>query len=292
MIREFLHWLKYEKRFSEHTVNSYKSDLEQFEYFLKNIDKDLKLETATTPAIKSWIVNLMENGYHPSSAGRKLVALNTYFKYLIRENIREDNPASGVRTPKKPTRLVKYLEENEILKVLESCTYEESFEGLRDNLILELLYGTGIRLSELINLKMNDFDKSSGTIKVLGKRNKERIIPVNSTLRKKMEEYFLLRKSEISTDQPFLLLTAKGKKLYPMMVYRTVKKYVEQIVERTTISPHVLRHSFATHLLNRGADINAIKELLGHANLAATQIYTHHSIEKLKKVHKQSHPRG
>lgn len=294
MFREFIQWLKYEKRFSEHTVNSYNSDLEQFANFLQKKFNEINLNTVTTPIIKAWIVEMMENGYHPLSIGRKLAALNTYFKYLIKEGVRNDNPASSVRAPKKPERLVKYLEENEIIQVLSECEFSDDLNGIRDRLILEMLYGTGIRLSELIGLKLNDYDRSDMVIKVLGKRKKERIIPVNKNLKSVIDSYLPLRLqiNPAETDREYFFLTNKQRKLYPMMVYRTVKKYVELLIERTTISPHVLRHSFATHLLNRGADINAIKELLGHANLAATQIYTHHTIEKLKKVYKQSHPRA
>jgi len=294
MFREFLQWLKFEKRFSEHTVKSYLTDLEKFNDFLKENYDGITVEQATTPIIKSWIVDLMDHEYNPVSVSRKIVSLNAYYKFLIKEGKKTDNPAKEIKGPKKPDRLVKYLEENEIKKVLDEIDYSHDFQGIRDRLILEMLYGTGIRLSEIIGLKTQNVDLKLSLIKVLGKRNKERIIPMNSTLKELVNSYLMVKNLENFEQAAgeYLILTDKGKKLYPMFVYRVVKKYIELFVIRTKISPHVLRHSFATHLLNRGADLNAIKELLGHANLAATQIYTHNTIEKLKKVYKQTHPRG
>jgi len=294
MLREFENWLKFEKRFSEHTVKSYIADLQSFNDFLAINYNVLSVELATAPLIKSWIVHLMDDGYKAVSVNRKLVSLNAYYKFLIREAKLVLNPVDGIKGPKKPERLVKYLEENELIQVLDTYEFDNSFQSLRDRLILELLYGTGIRLSELIGLKTVNVELTSGTIKVLGKRNKERIIPLNQTLVNRMIEYKQALNQNFDTGRlpDNYLITNKGKKLYPMFVYRKVKQYIEFFVNRTTISPHVLRHSFATHLLNRGADINAIKELLGHSSLAATQVYTHNTIEKLKKVYKQSHPRG
>jgi len=294
MYREFINWLKFEKRFSEHTVKSYITDLKAFSDFLALNYKDLSVDQATTPIIKSWIVSLMDTGYKAVSVNRKIVSLNSYYKFRIREGLSEENPAKGLKGPKKPERLVKYLEENEMIQVLDAYQFDNTFESLRDKLILELLYGTGIRLSELIGLKTINVELKSATIKVLGKRNKERIIPINNSLQNSFKDYKQALQQQFGSNfqSEWFILTDKGQKLYPMFVYRKVKQYIELFVSRTKISPHVLRHSFATHLLNRGADINAIKELLGHANLAATQIYTHNTIEKLKKVYKQSHPRG
>lgn len=293
MVREFENWLRFEKRSSGHTVVSYMNDLEQFGVFLKISYPETIPEQATASMVKSWIVDLMNKGLNPSSVNRKIVTLNTFFKFLLRENKISSNPVSGIQGPKKPKRIVKYLEEEELTKILDGLEYENDFNGLRDHVIMELLYGTGIRLSELIGLKVVDTDLKQGVIKVFGKRSKERIIPLNKTLMELLKAYVKKRKEAgITPGEARLLVTSKGKVLYPMLVYRVVKKVVEQVVRRTGISPHVLRHSFATHLINRGADINAVKELLGHANLAATQIYTHTKVEMLKRVYRQAHPRA
>lgn len=293
MVREFENWLRFEKRSSEHTVVSYINDLKQFSAFLINSYPETIPEQANASMVKSWIVDLMSKEYSPSSVNRKIVTLNTFFKFLLRENKISGNPVSGIQTPKKPKRIVKYLEEEEIIKILEELDFEKDFEGIRDHLIIEILYGTGIRLSELIGLKVVNTDVRQGVIKVFGKRSKERIIPLNKSLIELLKEFLEKREETgLAAGEGRLLVTAKGKPLYPMLVYRVVKKKVDQMIRRTSISPHVLRHTFATHLINRGADINAIKELLGHASLAATQIYTHTTVERLKKVYKQAHPRG
>lgn len=293
MIQEFCNWLQYEKRYSIHTVGSYLSDLNQFEaYLLQNYPNTL-LPKVEPDMIKSWIVALMDKQLSPTTVNRKLVSLNSFFKYLQGEEKIANNPAANIKGPKKAKRLVKYLEEEEIQNVLNGFEFEDNYTGNRDKLILEMLYGTGIRLSELIGLKTIDVNEPSSSIKVLGKRNKERIIPVNDSLHLQIDKYLSYRKNITDSEsKEELFLTTKGEPLYPMLVYRVVKKYLDQFAARTNVSPHVLRHSFATHLLNRGADINAIKELLGHGSLAATQVYTHNTIETLKKVFKQSHPRG
>lgn len=292
MIQEFCSWLKNEKRYSIHTVSSYMSDLNQFKSYLAQHYPNTELTNTKAPMIKSWMVLLMDKHFSPTTINRKLVALNSFFKYLVNEEKMDKNPVINLKGPKKSKRLVKYLEEDEILNILDSFEFEDNYEGIRNKLIIEMLYGTGIRLAELIGLKTNDVDLISASLKVLGKRNKERIIPINVSLKQQIEKYIDLRKDVAGSEsKQELLLTTKGNTLYPMLVYRVVKKYLDQFAARTKVSPHVLRHSFATHLLNRGADINAIKELLGHANLAATQVYTHNTIETLKKVYKQTHPR-
>jgi integrase/recombinase XerC len=243
--------------------------------------------------IKSWIVSMMDNNFNPASVNRKLVSLNSFYRFLIKEELIDHNPAVAVKGLKKAKRIVKYLEEDEIIKILDTYDFLDHDNNHRDKLILEMLYGTGIRLSELLNLKTTNIDLKGNILKVLGKRNKERMIPINKSLEEDIRNYLDLRKSIISdSDNEYFFLTDKFEKLYPMYVYRVVKRYIDDIIKRTHVSPHVLRHSFATHLLNRGADINAIKELLGHSNLAATQIYAHNSVERLKTVYKQAHPRG
>ncbi len=293
MLRAFENWLKFEKRFSKHTVVSYLNDLNQFQIFISENYDHLEIEKVNTQVIKAWVVSLMEKKYSTRSVNRKIVSLNTFYKFLQREGILQDNPVKSIQGPKQPQRIVKYLEEYEINDLLENFEFDNDFNGFRDKMIFELLYGTGVRLSELIELKIGNIDLNSLNLKVLGKRNKERIIPINSSLEQELKKYLKIRTAEfgINQNEP-LLLTEKGKPLYPMLVYRVVKKYLDEQSSRINVSPHVLRHSFATHLINKGADINAIKELLGHANLAATQIYTHNTIERLKEVFKQAHPRG
>jgi len=293
MLDKFQHWLSYEKRYSPHTVKSYINDLGQFTGFINQNFSGVSLEEAKTTMIKSWIVSLMDHNYNPASVNRKLVSLNSFYKFLIKEEILDHNPAVGIKGLKKSKRIVKYLEEEEILNILDHYDFSDPDNNLKNKLILEMLYGTGIRLSELLNLKTRNIDLKGMILKVLGKRNKERIIPINKSLEIEIRNYLDIRNSiQSDSDNELFFLTDKAEQLYPMYVYRVVKKYIDDIIQRTHVSPHVLRHSFATHLLNRGADINAIKELLGHSNLAATQIYTHNSIERLKTVYKQAHPRG
>lgn len=293
MLDKFQHWLSFEKRYSPHTVKSYINDLQQFADFLNNSFSGVTIQEAKSTMIKSWIVSMMDKNFNPSSVNRKLVSLNSFFKYLIKEEVLDHNPAVGIKGLKKPRRIVKYLEEEEILSILDHYDSSEPENNLRDKLILEMLYGTGIRLSELLNLQTMNIDLKGMVLKVLGKRNKERIIPINKSLESDIRLYLDSRNSIHSeSNNKLFFLTDKAEQLYPMYVYRVVKRYIDDIIQRTHVSPHVLRHSFATHLLNRGADINAIKELLGHSNLAATQIYTHNSVERLKTVYKQAHPRG
>lgn len=293
MLQAFENWLRTEKRYSEHTVKSYKTDISQFQNFLSDRYQVDKIENCETNYIKSWIIEISEQGMSSRSLSRKITALNTYFRFLIIEGKVKSNPAKSIKAPKSPVHIVKYLEEEDLAKLLNEFEFEETFEGQRDQLVFELLYGTGIRLSELIGLKLGDIDLNSLSLKVIGKRNKERMIPINISLKNQLIKYLKIRKNEFSgsiVDE--LLLTSKGNKLYPMFVYRLVKRNLDSQQSKVNVSPHVLRHSFATHLMNRGADINAIKELLGHANLAATQIYTHTNIGRLKEVFRQTHPRS
>jgi len=293
MIQEFINWLKFERRVSKHTVISYQNDIQKFHEYLNLTFPETNFRKVKGLHIKSWLVNLLDQNYSPSTISRKIVALNTFYKYMIKEGQMDSNPAANVHAPKRPKRLVKYLEESDITKILDQFEYSDDFHGIRDRLVIEMLYGTGIRLSELIGLKDDDIDLTLSLIKVLGKRNKERLIPLNKTLAELIDKYKSVVKREFANQATVsFFLTDKGKAVYPMMIYRIVKRYLDLYESKTNVSPHVLRHTFATHLLNRGADINAIKELLGHANLAATQVYTHNTIERLKKVHKQAHPRG
>lgn len=234
----------------------------------------------------------MEKNTGARSVNRKITTLKTFYKFLLREGIATENPMLKIQSPKIPKRLPVFVEEDKINLLLDEIKFKEGFPGARDKLIVELLYNTGIRLSELINLKEQNIDLHNNSIKVLGKRNKERIIPIHESILFKIQDY-AKQKKQLGLDNKsgLLFVTDKGENLYPKFVYRVVNNYLSAVTTHDKKSPHILRHTFATHLLNKGADINAIKELLGHANLSATQIYTHNTIEKLKQAHKKSHPR-
>jgi len=285
---KFITYLSSEKRFSEHTIKSYTTDLKQFTSFLSSefqiIDEVYEI---SFQIIRTWIASLLEKGINPRSVNRKISTLKTYFKFLIREGELIENPMMKVVAPKSKKRLPVFIEEDQIASLLNEVQFEKGFIGQRNKLIIELFYVTGIRLSELINIKISDVDFNNQSIKVLGKRNKERIIPLSSTV---INDLNLFIKS--NKQNKYLFTNLEGDKLYNKLVYRLVNKYIGEISSVNKKSPHILRHTFATHMLNNGADINAIKELLGHANLSATQVYTHNTIEKLKTVYKQAHPRA
>lgn len=240
--------------------------------------------------IKSWLMDLMASGLAASSVNRKLVALSTFYNYQIREELLDSNPVDGVPRPKQPKRLAKFIDRTTVDKVFAPDQFSDDFYGLRQRLIMELLYATGIRVSELMGIRHADVDTSRSEIKVLGKGNKERHIPISSDLIGRIQVYASL-KADLGLPFDFLLVTDKGKQLYPMFVSRQVKDVLKGYANITKTNPHILRHTFATHLLNNGGDINAIKDLLGHASLASTSVYTHNSIERLKDVYKNTHPR-
>jgi len=292
----FLQYLQFEKRYSKHTVQSYKTDLDQFYSFLSTTYNLESVQQVTHSIIRSWIVKLLEQNISPRSINRKMATLKSYFKFLIREDMVKKNPMIKVVSLKNAKKLPEFVDQESIHTLFDQIEFEDSFEGLRDKLVLELLYATGIRRAEIIGLTNLSVDEKNCTIKVLGKRNKERLIPYNSPLNDLIKIYIENRDNSIEVNTTDangpLLVTNKGKTLYPKLVYRIVNKYLSLITTLSKRSPHILRHTFATHLLNNGADINAIKELLGHANLAATQVYTHNTIDKLKDVYKQAHPRA
>jgi integrase/recombinase XerC len=288
---EFLQYLKVEKRYSEHTLLAYSKDLEQFGGYLNNTYGISSINLAKPPQIRSWLVSLMEAGLKTRSVNRKLSSLKTFFLYLNKNQIQKDNPLHKVNSPKNSKRLPSFIIQDQ-METLHDEMPENSFSSIRAKAIIELLYGTGIRLSELINLNILDINLIAGTIKVLGKRNKERIIPVTDHLVKIMERYLQERMQIKGIDHNFVLITDKGKKIYPKLVYRIVNKDLSRITSADKKSPHVLRHTFATHMLNNGAGLNEIKEILGHSSLSATQVYTHNTIEKLKNVYNQAHPRA
>lgn len=297
----FIKYLKYEKHYSPYTIRSYKNDLQQFRIFCEENYKEFNPITVDHKIIRKWIVFLMENGISSRTIGRKLSALKSFYKFLIREKFIENNPLDKVIAPKIEKKLPSFIEKSKMDLLLDNVEFTDDYKGNRDKLIITTFYLTGIRLSELINIKINDVDCRRLTIKVLGKRNKERLIPFNRNLLKLINDYKLIRQTFIDqhkykindyVDNEYFFLTGKGDKMYPKLVYRIVNKYLSIVTTNDKKSPHVLRHTFATHMLNNGADLNAIKELLGHANLSATQIYTHNTFEKLKKSYKQAHPRA
>jgi len=293
MVNSFLRYISFEKRYSQHTVKSYQNDLAQFEHYCQEKFQTKELVEASQLMVRSWILSLMDSGISSRSVNRKIASLRSFYKFLLkREEINRD-PTSKIKSLKIKKDLPGFANEIEFLDFLNSVEFEKSFNGIMEQIILELLYGTGIRLSELIGLKIKDFHPMESTIKVLGKRNKERIIPVSRSLNELLKNYITEKNHVFPHDQSsYLIVNKYGGQAYPMMIYRTVKKYLSQVQSLDKKSPHALRHTFATHLLNKGADLNAVKDLLGHSSLAATQVYTHNSLEKLKSVFDQAHPKA
>lgn len=292
-ITVFIKYLELEKRFSPHTVIAYQNDLEQFSKYIEETYSLTSIQEVRHFHIRSWIVYLMEHKITPRSINRKLSTLKTYFKFLKKRKVVQENPMLKVIAPKVGKRLPVVVKEVELGALFEKINFGEGYDAVRDEMIMELLYASGMRRSELIQLTPNHIDFYNRQVKVLGKGNKERLIPFAKPLADRLKNYLEVRADEFAMgeDAP-LFLTKKGKQLYPKKVYNIVKKYLSQVTTVEQRSPHVLRHSFATHLSNAGADLNAIKELLGHSSLAATQVYTHNSIEKLKKVYQQAHPKA
>lgn len=290
---DFIKYLQLEKKYSAHTVKAYQGDLETFLEFANQQFDYTEIKSVNYSIIRSWIVALVEEGVSNRSINRKMSSLKTYFKFLLKTSQIDENPMVKHRSLKTSKKLQVPFSEKEITNVIELLEEEKDFEGLRNRLIVELFYATGIRRTELVNLKISDLSLGQGTIKVLGKRNKERIIPLIPSIVKSLQQYLDERErlNEI-VDAQFLLLSKKGVKIYETLVYRIINSYFSKASEKVKKSPHILRHSFATHLLNEGADLNAVKELLGHASLASTQVYTHNSIAQLKQVYKNAHPRN
>jgi integrase/recombinase XerC len=253
---------------------------------------EFDVKTVDSKFVRSWIVTLMEKQLSPRSVNRKVSTVKAFYRYLMKENIVDTNPAVNLPLPKIRKKLPNFVEENNLHHLLDDGFFNSDFRGTRDKLIIALLYATGIRLSELLHLKETDFDTNNYLIKVLGKRQKERIIPYPREVNNLLFQYLDIRNSEIGHFSNVLLVTEKGKPVYEKLIYRVVKRNLENVTSLEQKSPHVLRHSYATHLLNKGADLNAVKELLGHANLAATEVYTHTTFEKLHDIYKQAHPRG
>ncbi len=288
----FLSYLQNEKRCSLHTVKAYNTDLTHFFEFYQENNGELKVTDITYKDIRRWIVALMDAGNTARTVNRKLSSLKSFFKFLLREKVIVQDPMERVVAPKQGKKLPNFVAED-AMKLLREVDFGKDFEGVRDQLIVELFYLTGMRLSELMNIKENDIDRGTSLIKVLGKRNKERIIPVSESLFPLLDKYLKIKREAFGRlENEFLFVTKKGVPVYEKLLYRVVKKHLSVVTTMSKRSPHVLRHTFATHLLNNGAELNAVKELLGHADLSATQIYTHVSFEHLNDVYKKAHPRA
>ena len=291
--KSFTDFLLLEKNYSIHTVNAYKNDLDGFLNFIKQEFDSDSIDDVNYQQIRSWIIKLVESGISNRTVNRKISSLNSYYKFLLRIEKIETNPLVKHNALKIPKKIQIPFSESEMKSVLDDLDLDDSFEGLRNKLIIELFYSTGIRRIELIQLKVNDLDISNKTLKVLGKRKKERIIPLINPVIKTIKNYNSKRQELNLIQNPdFFFLTKKGVKLYETLVYRIINDYFSKASNKVKKSPHILRHTFATHLLNQGADLNAVKELLGHSSLAATQVYTHNSIKELKKVYANTHPRN
>lgn len=293
IIRDFIDYLKFQKRYSQHTIFSYKNDLSSFFDFIQHQFGDTALPDIKPAFVRSWLADLKQQGMESKSINRKISTLKSFFKFQLREQTISVSPMTAIISPKVNKRLPQFVESADITTLLGSVEFPDTWAGKTDKLLLELFYNTGIRQAELVGLKETDISKANNTIKVLGKGNKERIIPVSNQLLEQMFDYKADKKKVFEQyDKNYLLITPAGKKLYPRYVYNSVNKYLGLVTTISKKSPHVLRHSFATHLMNNGADLNAVKELLGHSSLAATQIYTHNTIEKLKDIHKKAHPKA
>jgi len=290
-IKSFLDYLLIERKYSTHTITAYKKDLNDFFEFYRTNYGDVIILEINYSQIRSWIVNLVNSNISNRTINRKVSSLKSYFKFLQKTKQVTINPLAKHQSLKTSKQVQVPFSLKEIKDVLNLKDEVESFESVRNKLIVELFYSTGIRRSELIHIKIAAVDFNNETVKVIGKRNKERYIPLIKSVQESLKKYLKFR-SEVETEQPYLFITEKGKKIYDTLVYRIINNYFSTVSSKVKKSPHVIRHSFATHLLNEGADLNAVKELLGHSSLASTQVYTHSSLGKLKKVYNQAHPRS
>ena len=292
-LESFISYLALERKYSVHTVTAYKKDLEAFSDFCNQNHDCKSIDAIAYGLVRSWVVYLVDSGMSNRSINRKIASLKAYYKFLQNIGAIEINPLAKHKALKTSKKIEVPFSEIEMENVLSQIEFDNDFEGVRDKLIIELLYTTGMRRAELINLKIVDVDFSQQLLKVLGKRNKERMVPLLPSVARLFKVYLTERKMlDNITDEEYVFLLKSGNKLYENLVYRLINKYFSKVSSKVKKSPHILRHTFATHLLNKGADMNSVKELLGHASLASTQVYTHNSIAELKKVHASAHPRG
>jgi integrase/recombinase XerC len=289
-IQSFLDYLRFEKRYSQHTLLSYQNDLEQFFTFLTQYDA-LAIEVITATYIRSWLAELKAENISAKSINRKISALKSFFKFMMKQGVIQQTPMTTIVSPKINKRLPAFVEEKNTHTLFTYVEFGDDWKGKTERLILSLFYNTGMRISELVNLKETQADEDYAQLKVLGKGNKERIIPISKNLLAEIKNYVAQKPARLEGVTE-IFVNEKGKPLYPKYVYNIVKKYLSAVTTLEKKSPHILRHTFATHLMNNGADLNAVKELLGHSSLAATQVYTHNTIEKLKDVHKKAHPKA
>ncbi len=291
-IDAFLKYLQYEKNYSTHTVFAYKRDVKQFIAFVEADACLFSPENIDGSDLRRWIVDLMDKGNTATTVNRKISSVKTFYKYLQMHQVVRVNPVTGIAGPKKPKPLPHFVKADEMDLLFDRVGFKDDFTGTRDRLIMDMLYSTGMRLSELQHLKLKDVDLGAGVVKVTGKRNKQRIIPLNKSLVCNLQSYLEKRKEILSNQKESLFVTLQGNEVYPKLIYRVVNKYLSMITTISKKSPHVLRHTFATVLLNKGADINVVKSLLGHANLSATEVYTHSTFDELTKIYKLAHPRA
>ncbi len=293
LIKTFIDYLTFQKRYSPHTIVSYENDLSGFFDFIELQFGSTKIEEINASFVRSWLASMKESGMESKSLNRKISSLKSFFKYQLKQGIVLTSPMVTIISPKVKKRLPQFVDEKDIHTLFSYVEFPDNWEGKTHRLLLQLFYNTGMRQAELVNLTESQIDKSNGNIKVLGKGNKERILPVSKDLMLLIGDYIDGKRINFEQyDKELLLVNAKGKRLYPKYVYNVVRQYLSSVTTIDKKSPHVLRHSFATHLMNNGADLNAVKELLGHSSLAATQIYTHNTIEKLKDVYKKAHPKA
>jgi len=292
-LEAFLAYLQLEKKYSPHTVKAYANDIGAFSAFCLDQFQLHTIDTVEYHLIRNWIVDQVGKGVSNRSVNRKIASLKAYYKFLLKIGAISNSPLAKHKALKTKKEVQLPFSEAEMMKINAELSFGVDFEGIRDKTIIELFYASGMRRAELMNLKLGDLDFSNSTIRVLGKRNKERVIPLISSLQATLDQYLNARSGlETIVDYEYLFLTKKGHKIYETLVYRVINKYFSMVTPKAKKSPHIIRHTFATHLLNKGADLNAVKELLGHSSLASTQIYTHNSIAELKKVHAAAHPRG
>lgn len=293
LLQPFFDYLKFEKRYSKHTLAAYETDLVSFFDFLIIQFGEMPVEQISHTFIRSWLASLKDEGLSAKSINRKISSLKSFFKYEVKIGVLKQTPMAKVTAPKIEKRLPQFVADGDMVKLFDGTEFPDTWDGRTDRLLLQLFYQTGMRLSEAIGLKETSVNFANGTLKVLGKGNKERVIPVQLQLLKVLQDYLEKKQNEFTGGMAESLLVDKeGKPLQPRKVYTSVRRYLNGITTIEKRSPHILRHSFATHLMNNGADLNAVKELLGHSSLAATQVYTHNTIEKLKSVHKKAHPRA